>query len=89
MDYIASVSWLNVPRVVKSNDPAVQSNVQPFTSDGDGNDVRVFASVLSGLAARKLTHIASALCRLDGALIDLGKMPSNYIQIDWQAPGVR
>jgi hypothetical protein len=27
MDYIASVSWLNVPRVVKSNDPAVKSNV--------------------------------------------------------------
>src|SRR6516165_1470163 len=54
----ASVSRLNVPRLVKIYDPTAQTDIQPVARNGKLNDVGVFALVCASLPARNLTHDA-------------------------------
>jgi hypothetical protein len=68
----ASMSRLNVSRLMKLNDPAAQFDIQSVDIDGKLDDVGIFALIGQRPAATRLTTGPSRLVHLHSILGNLG-----------------
>src|SRR5215475_2343525 len=60
----ASMSRLNMPRLMKIHNPSAQPEIQRVARNSKFNDVTIFTLVLVRLAFRNLNHFTSAATKL-------------------------